>query len=440
MKNHLKTISEMRFFLLLWGTQMVSSLGSAMTGYALVIWSYTQKGSALVTAMLMVCTYAPYVLFSIFAGALSDRWNKKKILLVCDTLAALCTLAVLILLKAGQLRIWHLYLVNAVSGLMNTIQQPASEVAVTAILPSKHYQKVGSLRYLSSSVNSILTPILATALLGLAGMDAVIFVDLISFAIAFVVLLFFIPIPNTQSAQPKGESLLQSAGVGIRWLQRNPGIFHLMLFLAAINLVASMYQAAFPAMVLSKPNGGQVAMGAVNAAVGITTLIGSVLASMMKPPKSRVRAIWLCLMLSMSTENLFLALGQSVPVWCVGAFLGWIAIPWMSANLEAIFRLTIPTDIQGRVFAARNTFQFFTIPVGYFLGGLLVDYLFEPFMASQSAGSTFTHLFGTGKGSGAAFFFCVLWILGIGVCLLFRKDKSIWKMEATKHGETDQRK
>lgn len=432
MKNHIRTISEMRWFLLLWGTQMVSGLGSAMTGYALVIWSYAQKGSALVTAMLMVCTYAPYVLFSVFAGALSDRWDKKKILLGCDALAALCTLFVLILLKAGQLRIWHLYLVNAVSGLMNTIQQPASEVAVTAILPRKHYQKVGGLRYLSSSINSILTPIIATAVLGLAGMDAVILIDLISFAAAFIVLLFFIPIPKVRPEQPKGESLLQSAGAGIRWLRRNPGILHLMLFLAAINLVASMYQAAFPAMVLSKPNGGKVAMGAVNAIIGATTLVGSVLASMMKPPKSRVRAIWLCLMLSMGTENLFLAFGQSVPVWCMGAFLGWIAIPLMSTNLEAIFRLTIPEEIQGRVFAARNTFQFFTIPLGYFLGGLLVDYLFEPFMASQGASSVFVRFFGAGKGSGAAFFFGALWIMGVGVCLLFRKDKAIWRMEGAK--------
>lgn len=430
MKQYIKTFSEMRSFLLLWVTQMVSGLGSAMTGYALVIWSYTQRGSALVTAMLMVCTYAPYVLFSVFAGALSDRWDKKKILLLCDALAALSTLIVLILLKTGQLRIWHLYLVNAVSGLMNTIQQPASEVAVTALLPRKHYQKVGGLRYLSSSVNSILTPILATAVLGLAGMDAVILIDLISFAAAFVVLLCFIPIPDTRAEQQKGESLLQSAGVGIRWLQRNPGIFHLMLFLAAINLVASMYQAAFPAMVLSKPNGGQVAMGAVNAVIGITTLAGSILASTLKPPKNRVKAIWLCLMLSMGTENLFLALGQSLPVWCIGAFLGWIAIPMMSTNLEAIFRLAIPADIQGRVFAARNTFQFFTIPVGYFLGGLLVDSLFEPFMAAQSTGSVFARFFGSGKGSGAAFFFFVLWVMGIGVCLLFRRDKAIRKVEA----------
>ena len=62
MRNFFHTISEMRSYLLLWITQMVSGLGSAMTGYALVIWSYTQNGSALMTAMLMVCTYAPYVI------------------------------------------------------------------------------------------------------------------------------------------------------------------------------------------------------------------------------------------------------------------------------------------------------------------------------------------------------------------------------------------
>ena len=95
-----------------------------MTAYALVIWSYTQKGSALRTALLMVCSYAPYVICSIFAGALSDRWDKKKTMLCCDALAALSTLIVLLLLKNDSLRIWHLYVVNAVSGLMNTVCSP----------------------------------------------------------------------------------------------------------------------------------------------------------------------------------------------------------------------------------------------------------------------------------------------------------------------------
>lgn len=160
-------------------------------------------------------------------------------------------------------------------------------------------------------------------------------------------------------------------------------------------------------------------------------LIGSLLASFMPAPKSRVKAIWCCLMLSMCTENFVLAFGRNVWIWSMGAALGWIAIPWMNANLEAVNRLNIPIEIQGRVFAARNYFQFFTIPVGYFLGGLLVDQVFEPIMAMQTAESLLVRLFGSGKGSGAAFLFAVLWLAGIAVCLISRADMHIWKLENT---------
>ena len=81
MKNFIK---DLKTFLILWSTQSFSQLGSAMTGFALTLWVYERTGSALQTALLSVCTYAPYVLMSIFAGALSDRWDKKKVMLVCD--------------------------------------------------------------------------------------------------------------------------------------------------------------------------------------------------------------------------------------------------------------------------------------------------------------------------------------------------------------------
>lgn len=427
MNKNISDIKQIRSYLLLWFTQLISGLGSAMTAYALVIWSYTQSGLALQTALLMVCSYAPYVLCSVFAGALSDRWNKKTTMLVCDTLAACSTLIVLILLKSGHLRIWHLYIVNAVSGLMNTVQQPASEVATTALLPKAFYQKVGGLRYLSNSLNSILTPVLTTAVMGIWGIDAVFSIDLISFVLAFFVLLFFIPIPKIKTEQGR-EGVLKSTAEGIRWLGQNKGTLHLMLFLAAINLVASMYNAAFPAMMLSKAS--ETAMGVVNTVTGITMLVGSLLASVVKAPKSRVKAVWYCLMLSMCTENFFLAFGSHVWTWCLGAALGWIAIPLMNANLDAVNRLNIPIEMQGRVFAARNSFQFFTIPLGYFLGGLLVDRVFEPFMAVQKSGSILIRLFGSGKGSGAACLFAFLWLAGIGVCVIFRADRHIWRMES----------
>lgn len=163
------TIYELKTFLTLWATQSLSQLGSAMTGFALTLWLYQKTGSALQTALLSICSYAPYVVLSIFAGALSDRWDKKKTMLACDTFAACCTLGILFLLKTDLLRPAHLYILNAVTGLMNTVQQPASEVAMTLITPKKHYQKTSGLTYFSNSLVTILNPVLATAVFAFAG-------------------------------------------------------------------------------------------------------------------------------------------------------------------------------------------------------------------------------------------------------------------------------
>ena len=424
------TMQEMKTYLILWATQAFSGLGSSMTSYALLIWSYTQEGSALVTALLGVASYAPYVVCSIFAGALSDRWDKRKTMLVCDALAAATTVCILILLKTDNLRVWHLYLLNALNGLMNTVQGPASEVATTALLPRKHYQRVGGLNQLTSSLNGILTPVIATAVMAFAGLDGVILIDLITFAVAFLVLLLFIRIPENEQVTKEKEPFAAAIRAGIGFLREKRGIFTLILFLAAINLVASMFNAALPAMLLSREGGGETALGIVNSFTAVTTLVGSLIASLLPAPKSRVRVICWALLLSMSTENFLLGFGRSLPVWCIGAFLGWIAIPLLNTNMNAIMRLNIPQSLQGRVYAARNSLQFFTIPVGYMLGGAAVDCVFEPLMAHQNADSLLVKMFGMGKGSGAACFFAVLGMLGVIVCIVFRSNKHLRAMQA----------
>ncbi|MDE6723427.1 MAG: MFS transporter [Eubacterium sp.] len=421
------TFKELKYFLILWSTQALSQLGSSMTNYALIVWSYTAKGSALTTALLSVFSYAPYVIMSIFAGSLSDKWNKKVTMLVSDTFAALCTISIFILLKTGRLEIWHLYGLNALNGLMNTVQQPASDVAITLLTPKKHYQKVSGMRSFSNALISILTPIIATAVLSFTNLQTIIYIDLLTFVIAFVSLAFFVQIPEYKTDK-NTDSFFTLTKSGLSYLKRNRGILDLILFLACINFIASIYNAAFPAMILSKENGGEIALGTVNAFIGVATLIGSIVASLMPKTKSRVSIIFNALLISMSTENFFLAFGKTLPLWCIGGVLGWLCIPIMNANMDVLFRERIPVHMQGRVYAARNTFQFFTIPLGYILGGFLVDKVFEPFMAKNGS-SMLSALFGTGKGSGAAFLFMFLAFAGIAVCLVFRKDRNIWKLE-----------
>ncbi len=428
--NFKTSIRELNAFLLLWITQSFSALGSAMTNFALVIWSYQQQGSALTTSLLAICSYAPYVLLSIFAGALSDRWNKKLTMLISDSFAALCTITVLFLLTTGKLQIWHLYLINTLNGLMNTVQQPASEVTISLLTPKKHYQKVSGMRSFSNSLVTILTPVLATAILSFTSVEFVILFDLITYATAFVSLLCFIKIPKvTEQSNTAGDTVFKSAKSGFRYLKDNRGILHLILFLAVINFTASIFNAALPAMLLSRSGGGEVTLGMVNTVTGIATMAGSILVSILPPPKSRVRVICNSLLFAMSTENFILAFGRSTWVWCLGAILGWIFIPVMGANMDVLFRSKIPIEMQGRVYSVRNTLQFFTIPLGYLCGGFFVDRVFEPFMAEQSMSSLWVTLFGSGKGSGAALLFFIIGIFGALSCLPFRVDRNIWRLE-----------
>jgi len=428
--NKLKLfIKELRSFLILWSTQSFSALGSSMTSFALIIWTYQDKGSALTTALLSVCSYAPYVFMSILAGALSDKWNKKVTMLVSDSFAALSTVVILFLLLTGNLEIWHLYCLNAFNGLMNSVQQPATDVTISLLTPKKHYQKISGMRSFSNSVVNILTPIIAASILTLFNIQAVLIFDLVTFVVAFSTLLCFVKIPKLQYEKDKEETILQSAKAGLRYLKNNRGILDLILFLAAINLIASIYSAALPAMLIPREGGGDFAYGIVNAVTGIALMVGSIITSLLPVPKSRVLMICNTLFVAMSTENFFLAFGRSIPIWCIGAALGWICIPIMNANMDVLFRNHIPISMQGRVFSARNTLQFFTIPIGYLLGGIMIDKVFEPFMAAQPTGNFLITIFGNGKGTGAALLYFIIAIIGTIICIAFRKDPYIWKLD-----------
>lgn len=429
MKKRIKNtnIQDLREFLILWSTQSLSQLGSSMTAFALTLWLYEETGSALKTATLAICSYAPYVIMSIFAGALSDRFDKKKTMLVCDLLAALSTMVVLSLYLTNNLVVWHLYAVNAFSGLMNTVQQPASEVATTLLIPKQQYQRASGLQSLSRSLISILNPLFATALYGLAGLEMVIFLDLGSFVIAFLALLFGIKLPEVP--EEKKESVLTLAKEGVTYLKNTPMILTMILFMSGINLVASAFDAVLPGLIIPNPKGGTVILGVVTSFAGIAMIFGSVLVSVLPKPKNRMQVVYITMLISMGVENYMMAFCREPWLWCLGQIIGWILVPVMSANYDVIFRSTVPIELQGRVYACRNTLQFFTIPIGLFLGGFMVDDIFEPFMEMHQGHEGLAFLFGHGKGSGAAVAMFVLGVAGTLHCLFFGRKLNKYKFK-----------
>ena len=416
---------ELRNFIILWSSQAVSSLGTAMTNFALIIWAYEQQGTASSIALLAVCSYLPSILFCFAAGTLADRWNKKKIMLTGDCVAAAGTVAVFLLYSTKTLQIGHLYVINFILSLMNAFQRPAACVVETLIIPEKHYTRASGMQAFSTSLVTILTPALATALLSFFGIQAVFTVDLITFAIAFFALLFFVKIPSIAVCREKGkESFLRSCLAGLHFLKKHAPIFKIILFFSFVNLLASMAgNSIMPAMVLSRTGNDSIALGIVSSSIGIGALIGSILVTAARPAKSRTAVIFLSCAVSFALCDILWGLGRSVAVWSFAAFAGNLPLPFLSANFTTIMRTKVPLEMQGRVFFTRDTCQYITIPVGLYLGGFLADRIFEPFMLTSSPlQQALSVIVGTGRGAGMAVIFLITGGIGFLSSLLCLKN------------------
>lgn len=437
MNQMMKNIKELKAFLLLWGSQSLSSLGSSMTGYALLIWVYQRNHSALGVSLLAVCTYLPSILLSFIAGTFADRHNRKKIMLLCDSIAAAGTLSVFLLLLFGQLEIWHIYLFNMLNSAMNAFQTPASTVTVSELVPSKYYHRIGGLQSISESAVGILTPAIAMTLMTFFGINIILIVDITSFLIAFTTLSVFIH-PQTEVHETNklhsGSSFMQDCREGFLFLKKHTAILRLILYFTAINLIAYIggggITTTVTAMILSRLPDGKLVLGAVSSAVSIGTLFGGILVTFLKPSKSRVAVIFIGCAISFFTCDLALGISQNPSVWIVANFIGNIPLAFLNANQSAILRTKVPIEMQGRVFSTRSTLQFCTIPLGYLLGGLLADYIFEPLMAGSTGLKYFlSNIVGVGPGSGIAAMFIVTGITGTILSISVLLDRRLFDLD-----------
>lgn len=196
---------QYRNFIIFWFSQSVSQLGSSMTSFALIIWSYGRTGSAMSVSLMTFCTWLPYIAASIAAGPVIDRYHKKTIMLLADLLAAVCSLTVAALAVSGNLAVWHIFIVNGITGFMNAFQFPAETVAVGMLVPKEKYSQASGLNSFTSSLLTVVTPVMAASLSSFAGLKGVIVFDLATFLFAFSVLLFRIKIPENAGGMETGK-------------------------------------------------------------------------------------------------------------------------------------------------------------------------------------------------------------------------------------------
>ena len=124
-----------RTFLVVWSGQLVSLVGSSLTGFALAVWVFQQTGSATRLALVLLSTVVPGIILGPFAGALVDRWDRRWAMILSDAGAAVGTLIIAALHFTDNLEIWHLYPALALSAAFATFQFPAYSAATSLLVP-----------------------------------------------------------------------------------------------------------------------------------------------------------------------------------------------------------------------------------------------------------------------------------------------------------------
>ena len=416
-------------YIVLWLSQCVSQLGSSMTSFALVLWAYEQSHSALSVSLMSFCDYVPYIFVSLFVGAFVDSHRKKSIMLAADSIAAVGSLSVLLLLVTGHLSIWNIYLINVVMGVTTAFQQPASAVAVGNMVPKEKLYNVSGMNSFSSNLIMVVRPMLAAALYGLGGLPLLLTIDLLSFAFAFCILLFFIHIPD-HPEKKKHASPFAGTAEGFAFLKKERGLLYIMLTMALVNFFSRLtYENILSPMVLARSGDSSMALGIVNACMGIGGILGGIIVSFKKECRNKVGLIYISAALSFLLGDITMALGRNVFWWSFAGIAASLPIPFIMAGENTILYGKVPTEVQGRVFAVRNAVQYSTIPVGILLGGILADYVFEPFMSSgMGLAALLNKLVGTGTGSGMAVMFLCTGICGFFVSFISYQNREIRKL------------
>ncbi len=417
-------------YIIFWLSQSVSQLGSAMTAFALILLTYEQKNSAMAVSIMTFCNYVPFIIVSLIAGSFIDRHSKKAIMLISDSIAALCTLAVLVLWTTGTIEIWNIYVVNIVIGFMNAFQQPASAVAVGRIVPKEKLSNVSGMNSFSSNLITVLSPVLAAFIFSFSGLGTILIIDLVSFTFAFLVLLLVIRIPEDY-AKVSEKSILDGTREGFRFLKGEKGLLYIMLTMALINFFSRLtYENILSPMILSRSGGNSRTLGFVNAAMGIGGIAGGFIVSLKKASKRNAGMIYISAALSFLLGDIMMAVGRNGFMWSVAGIAASLPIPFIMAGQNVIMYSKIPDEMQGRVFAVRNAIQFGTIPFAILLGGFLADHVFEPFMRSDNAVADFLKVIvGHGSGNGMAVMFLMTGITGFLISIFSYRKREIRELD-----------
>jgi DHA3 family macrolide efflux protein-like MFS transporter len=374
------TPKTFRDYLIFWGGQTISLLGSSIVGFALSWWITLEFLNETLISLTVFASIAPVVLLSPIAGVLADRFNKKVIIGVADTSQAVLTLVMILLFVFGLTNFWFLFSLLILRGICQGFHQPVVQSIIPIMVPEDKLSRINGVNFLFNGLINIVSQIIGAALWAspVITIEYILWIDVATFLIA-VSVLFLIKIPKVQgkkSTETRQQSYFADFKEGLKTMKMIKGILTLTIVSLFLNFLITPLNALESFFIYDTHGGNEFNRAFLAATMGAGMIVGALITSVKKEWKHKVT--WA----SVGIINLCfgLAIIGAAPYqwfWLIylGGFVLIVLNPIINTLAITAIQKAVPPDKIGRVMSVLVGSVTAITPIGYLVSGPLAELL-----------------------------------------------------------------
>lgn len=359
-------------FYCVWFSRFVSILGSSLTTFGVSVWVFGETGKATPMAITMLCSILPSVLFAPLSGMICDYFNRKKVILIADSIAAATSLLLLLYLMTERFDFGIICAFNFMNATANMLDNNAYQASLSTLVQEDDIKRAGGMNQIIESVSSIIAPVCAGILYYSVGLKGLLAIDLCTFIVAIII---FIRVPaclfsDSDKEEKEHENIFGNILAGFQFIFSARGLTLLMIFFAFFNFFLNVSDSLTEPLVLSL--GNSFDMGLVKMAGGIGIFLGSLFITGKGMKYSYSKSIFISAIVT-GASICVMGIRNNICFIILGEFVFLFVTPIVNTLAGTLWILKTPKELQGRVYAARSMVAKCIIPLSYLLVGPVAD-------------------------------------------------------------------
>lgn len=355
------------------GSQAISLFGSSLVQYAILWYITLETKSGTMMMISIVFGFVPTFFLAPFAGVWADRYNRKLLIALSDSMIALSTLLLAILFWLGHDYIWLLFLMSAVRAIGGGIQTPAVGAFLPQIVPKDKLFRINGINSSIQAVINLLSPMLAGAVLSIASIEAIFLIDVFTATIAVLSLIFLLKVPpHAKAMQKQTLSYFADLKAGLSYIKNHGYLKNFFIFCAFFFFLIAPGAFLTPLQV-AKSYGDEVwRLTAIEVAFSIGMMLGGVLISLWKGFKNKIHTMAFATFI-MGFSTFLLGLTPLFWIYLGIMFIYGIVIPIYHTPTTVLLQHQVEEEFHGRVFGVLSMIASSTVPMSMLLFGPLAD-------------------------------------------------------------------